>query len=124
MWHSAFRTCSGACLPEEAFSQAFVPIASTRAQHGEEATRQTIDHVATLLVWVLLLTCIVGVAAAPVLVWAMASRLKQDPRGFEAAVHDAIDVPYIGFMSFVALSAGVLNTWKRFAVFLRPPPCC
>jgi putative peptidoglycan lipid II flippase len=24
--------------------------------------------------------------------------------------------PYIGFMSMVALSAGILNTWKRFAV--------
>ncbi len=108
---------------EGAFSQAFVPVlASTRAQHGEEATRQTIDHVATLLVWVLLLTCIVGVAAAPVLVWAMASGLKQDPRGFEAAVFMTRWMfPYIGFMSFVALSAGVLNTWKRFAVPAATP---
>jgi len=24
--------------------------------------------------------------------------------------------PYIGFMSLVALSSGILNTWKRFAV--------
>ena len=24
--------------------------------------------------------------------------------------------PYIGFMSMVALAAGILNTWKRFAV--------
>jgi putative peptidoglycan lipid II flippase len=24
--------------------------------------------------------------------------------------------PYIGFMSLVALAAGILNTWKRFAV--------
>jgi putative peptidoglycan lipid II flippase len=108
---------------EGAFSQAFVPVlASTRSQHGDEATRQTIDHVATLLVWVLLLTCIVGVAAAPVLVWAMASGLKQDPRGFEAAVFMTRWMfPYIGFMSLVALSAGVLNTWKRFAVPAATP---
>ena len=108
---------------EGAFSQAFVPVlASTRAQHGEEATRQTIDHVATLLVWVLLLTCVAGVAAAPVLVWAMASGLKQDPRGFEAAVFMTRWMfPYIGFMSLVALSAGVLNTWKRFAVPAATP---
>ena len=29
--------------------------------------------------------------------------------------------PYIGFMSMVALSAGVLNTWKRFAVPAMTP---
>jgi putative peptidoglycan lipid II flippase len=29
--------------------------------------------------------------------------------------------PYIGFMSLVALSAGVLNTWKRFAVPAATP---
>jgi putative peptidoglycan lipid II flippase len=29
--------------------------------------------------------------------------------------------PYIGFMSMVALSAGVLNTWKRFAVPAATP---
>jgi putative peptidoglycan lipid II flippase len=108
---------------EGAFSQAFVPVlASTRAQHGEEATRKTIDHVATLLAWVLLLTCITGVAAAPILVWAMASGLQQDPRGFEAAVFMTRWMfPYIGFMSLVALSAGVLNTWKRFAVPAATP---
>ncbi|EWS62893.1 putative peptidoglycan biosynthesis protein MurJ [Hydrogenophaga sp. T4] len=29
--------------------------------------------------------------------------------------------PYIAFMSFVALSAGILNTWKRFAVPAATP---
>ena len=29
--------------------------------------------------------------------------------------------PYIGFMSLVALSAGILNTWKRFAVPAATP---
>src|SRR5256885_7331040 len=29
--------------------------------------------------------------------------------------------PYIGFMSLVALSAGVLNTWRRFAVSAATP---
>ena len=63
-----------------------------------------------------------GVAAAPVLVWAMASGLQQDPRGFEAAVFMTRWMfPYIGFMSLVALSAGVLNTWKRFAVPAATP---
>jgi putative peptidoglycan lipid II flippase len=103
---------------EGAFSQAFVPVlGACKAQQGDEATHLLIDRVATVLTWVLAVTCIVGVAAAPVLVWIMASGLQQDPRGFDAAVVMARWMfPYIGFMSLVALGAGVLNTWKRFAV--------
>ncbi|MDO8384793.1 MAG: murein biosynthesis integral membrane protein MurJ [Polaromonas sp.] len=108
---------------EGAFSQAFVPVlAASHAKNGEVATRLLIDRVATLLTWALLLTCVIGVAAAPVLVWMMASGLKQDPRGFEAAVFMTRWMfPYIGFMSLVALSAGILNTWKRFAVPAATP---
>ncbi|MEO8023486.1 murein biosynthesis integral membrane protein MurJ [Polaromonas sp.] len=103
---------------EGAFSQAFVPVlAASKAQNGEAATQVLVNRVGTLLAWALLLTCVIGVAAAPVLVWVMASGLKQEPRGFEAAVFMTRWMfPYIGFMSLVALSAGILNTWKRFAV--------
>jgi len=102
---------------EGAFSQAFVPVlAATRAEHGDERTRIAIDHVASALAGVLLLFSILGVLAAPALVWALASGLQQGP-GFEAAVHMTRWMfPYIAFMSLVALSAGILNTWKRFAV--------
>jgi len=54
---------------EGAFSQAFVPVlAASRQTHGEQATHQLINQVATLLFWVLLLTCVLGVVAAPGLV--------------------------------------------------------
>jgi len=108
---------------EGAFSQAFVPVlAASKAQHGDAATRTLIDHVATLLVWVLLASCVLGVLAAPVLVWAMASGLQQNPRGYDAAVvMTRWMFPYIGFMSLVALSSGVLNTWRRFAVPAATP---
>jgi putative peptidoglycan lipid II flippase len=103
---------------EGAFSQAFVPaLAHTKATEGDAATHRLIDSVATLLAWALLVTCALGVAGAPVLVWALASGFKQTPQSFEAAVFMTRWMfPYIGFMSLVALSAGVLNTWKRFAV--------
>jgi len=108
---------------EGAFSQAFVPVlAASKAQHGEAATRRVIDDVATLLTWALLLTCVLGVVGAPVLVWAMASGLQQEPHGFGAAVvMTRWMFPYIAFMSLVALSAGILNTWKRFAVPAATP---
>jgi putative peptidoglycan lipid II flippase len=108
---------------EGAFSQAFVPVlAASKAQHGDDATRQLINHVATLLAWTLLLTCVLGVLAAPVLVWLMASGLQQNAHGYDTAVFmTRFMFPYIGFMSLVALSSGVLNTWKRFAVSAATP---
>ena len=108
---------------EGAFSQAFVPVlAASKAQHGDDATRLLIHHVATVLAWVLLLTCVLGVLAAPLLVWLMASGLQQNPRGYDAAVWmTRFMFPYIGFMSLVALSSGVLNTWKRFALPAATP---
>lgn len=103
---------------EGAFSQAFVPVlATTKAQQGEEATRQLIAAVATALAWVLLLTCLLGVLGAPVLVWLLASGLRQSAEAYDAAVlMTRWMFPYIGFMSMVALAAGILNTWKHFAV--------
>jgi putative peptidoglycan lipid II flippase len=108
---------------EGAFSQAFVPaLAHAKEKDGDEATRRLIDNVATVLAWILVATCVVGVAAAPVLVWAMASGLRQEPHGFEAAVlMTRWMFPYIGFMSMVALSAGILNTWRRYAVPAATP---
>ncbi|MDP3139520.1 MAG: murein biosynthesis integral membrane protein MurJ [Burkholderiaceae bacterium] len=108
---------------EGAFSQAFVPVlATTRAQRGDEVTQALIDHVATLLAWTLVLTCVLGVAGAPVLVWSIASGLQQSPQGFEAAVlMTRWMFPYIACMSLVALASGVLNTWKRFAVPAATP---
>jgi putative peptidoglycan lipid II flippase len=93
---------------EGAFSQAFVPVlAASKAQHGDEATHILINRVATLLAWALLVTCVVGVIASPLLVWAMASGLQKDPRGYDAAVFmTRFMFPYIGFMSLVALSWG------------------
>jgi putative peptidoglycan lipid II flippase len=99
---------------EGAFSQAFVPLlAATREREGDAGTRLLIDAVATVLAWVLVATCVVGVAGAPLLVWMIGSGLER----FDLAV--ALTrwmFPYIGFMSMVALAAGILNTWRRFAL--------
>jgi len=104
---------------EGAFSQAFVPIlAGTRAREGDDVTRLLIDAVATVLAWALLVTCALGVIAAPVIVWLMASGLA---RFDDAVVMTRWMFPYIGCMSMVALAAGILNTWKRFAVPAATP---
>ena len=108
---------------EGAFSQAFVPVlAASRQKNGDEATHVLMDQAATVLAWALLATSVVGVLAAPALVWLMASGLQDSPQGFEVAVvMTRWMFPYIAFMSLVALAAGVLNTWKQFAVPAATP---
>src|SRR5688500_6839645 len=50
---------------EGAFSQAFVPIlAATKASDGDEATHALVNAVATVLFWLLLVVCAVGVIGA------------------------------------------------------------
>ena len=102
-----------------AFSQAFVPLlANTRATEGDAVTHRLVDAVATVLAWVLLATSLLGILCAPAIVWAMASGLKD----FDSAVvMTRIMFPYIGFMSLVALTSGVLNTWGNFAIPAATP---
>ncbi len=106
---------------EGAFSQAFVPVlAASKERDGEAATHALIDSVATLLTLALVVTCVVGIVGAPVLVYVLASGLPAD--GFSAAVHlTRWMFPYIACMSLVALGAGVLNTWKNFAIPAATP---
>ena len=107
---------------EGAFSQAFVPIlAESRTRHGDETTHKLINAVGSVLFWVLLLVSVLGVVGAPVLVWMMASGLKESGGFDDAVLMTRWMFPYIACMSLVALSAGVLNTWGHFAVPAATP---
>jgi putative peptidoglycan lipid II flippase len=101
---------------EGAFSQAFVPLLSqTRQTKTAAQTQELVDQVATALLWILAAISLAGVLLAPVLVWLTASGLH--PAAFDSAVWmTRLMFPYAGLISLVALSAGILNTWKHFAV--------
>jgi putative peptidoglycan lipid II flippase len=103
---------------EGAFSQAFVPIlAEHKNRDGIEATRALVDRVATLLFLALVVTAALGMAAAPIIVYLTAPGFAADPGKFALTVQLLrITFPYIVFISLVALSAGILNTWSRFSV--------
>lgn len=103
---------------EGAFSQAFVPILSeVRTRRGEESTRTLASHVMSGLFWVVLALSILGVVFAPVLVYMIASGFARNPATFElATLMTRWMFPYIFFMSLVAFSAGVLNTYNRYAI--------
>lgn len=107
---------------EGAFSQAFVPLLAKTRQQAEESgdmaqTHHLINHVATALFWALLILTIAGMVFAPQLVTVVASGLTHDPETFTSAVWmTRVMFPYILLISLVALSAGILNTWRRFAI--------
>ena len=104
---------------EGAFSQAFVPILSEyRNRQSAEQTRSLVDAIGTLLFLVLVAATAIGMLAAPLIGYLFAPAwFHQKPEQFELMVQLLrITFPYILFISLVALAAGVLNTWSRFAV--------
>jgi putative peptidoglycan lipid II flippase len=103
---------------EGAFSQAFVPIlAEVRNREGPEETRALVDSVSSALFLALVVTAAAGMALAPLVIYLSAPGFAAEPGKFELTVAMLrITFPYIVFISLVALAAGVLNTWSRFAV--------
>ena len=103
---------------EGAFSQAFVPVlAEHKNRTSPEETRALIDGVATALFVALALAAVLGVAAAPFIVYISAPGFAADAGKFELTVAMLrICFPYIAFISLVALAAGIFNTWNRFAI--------
>ena len=102
---------------EGAFSQAFVPIfAQYRSREGVEETRTLVDCVASVLTLVLIATTLLGVAAAPFIIYVSAPGFAADAGKFSLTVEMLrITFPYVLFISLVALASGILNSWSRFA---------
>ena len=103
---------------EGAFSQAFVPILGEyRSRQTPEETRALVDSVASVLFVALVAAAALGVLAAPLIVYVTAPGWAADPDRFGLTVAMLrVTFPYIVFISLVALAAGVLNTWNRFAI--------
>ena len=103
---------------EGAFSQAFVPIlAEVRGRESAEATRTLVDCVSTALFLALIATAALGMALAPLVVYVSAPGFAAEPGKFDLTVAMLrITFPYIVCISLVAMAAGILNTWSRFAV--------
>jgi putative peptidoglycan lipid II flippase len=103
---------------EGAFSQAFVPIfGEYKSQRGQEETKLLVDHVTTMLALILFVVTLVGIIAAPILVYMSAPGFASDPQKFDLTVQLLrITSPYIFFISLVAVAAGILNTYNKFWV--------
>lgn len=115
---------------EGAFSQAFVPVlAEVKAKHGDDAVRELLAKVAGSLGVVVTLVTLFGVIASPVVAMLFGMGwfiewLNDGPEAhkFElASLMLKITFPYLWFISLVALSGAVLNTYNRFAVAAFTP---
>jgi len=103
---------------EGAFSQAFVPIlAEYKNQRGQDETKRLIDHVSAVLALALFIVSVIGVLAAPVLIYLTAPGFSATPEKHDLAVDLLrITFPYILFIALTAFAGGILNTYSRFSV--------
>lgn len=103
---------------EGAFSQAFVPILGEyKNRRGVEETRLLVDHVSALLALALFAISVLGVIAAPVIIYLTAPGFAATPEKYALAVDLLrITFPYIFFISLTAFAGGILNTYSRFSV--------
>lgn len=103
---------------EGAFSQAFVPILGEyKNRRGHEETKLLVDHVTTLLAIILFMVTLIGIIAAPILIYISAPGFAATPGKFDLTVQLLrISSPYIFFISLVAVASGILNTYNKFWV--------
>lgn len=103
---------------EGAFSQAFVPVlAEYKNRRGHDETHVLVNHVATLLGLAVFVVMVLGIIAAPWVVYLSAPGFHASPDKFQLTVDLLrITFPYILFISLVSLAGGVLNTYSRFSV--------
>ncbi|UCH47287.1 MAG: murein biosynthesis integral membrane protein MurJ [Betaproteobacteria bacterium] len=103
---------------EGAFSQAFVPVLGEyRTVRGDAETKLLVDHVATLLATALIGVSLLGVIAAPLIIYISAPGFAADADKFELTVALLrLTFPYILFVSLTSLAGGILNTWSRFSI--------
>src|SRR5690606_17078830 len=103
---------------EGAFAQAFVPVFSAARERGDrQALKALLDRVAGTLCAAVLVVTGIGVLCAPWLVNVFAPGYAGDALR-HAAAGDMLRItfPYLFFISLVALSGGVLNSFNRFAI--------
>ncbi|MEW5056775.1 MAG: murein biosynthesis integral membrane protein MurJ [Cycloclasticus sp.] len=103
---------------EGAFSQAFVPVLSEyKETRSTEALKELIEKTAGTLAATLFLISIVGVFAAPLLIYLFAPGfVSEGPRHEMTVEMLRLTFPYLFFISLTAMAGGVLNTFGKFAV--------
>lgn len=115
---------------EGAFAQAFVPVLTeVKEKHGDDEVRLLVAKVAGTLGIIVSVITAFAIIASPLVVMLFGTgwfiEWLNDGEGAEkfelASVLLKITFPYLFFITFVALSGAVLNTYNRFAVAAFTP---
>lgn len=103
---------------EGAFSQAFVPVLTeVKNDEGDEGVSDLVRNTLGTLAGILFILSVIGAIATPILVMIFAPGFIGQSEKFDLTTDMLrITFPYILFMSLTALSAGILNSYGRFAV--------
>lgn len=108
---------------EGAFNAAFIPLYTKKLHEaGEKAAKDYAAKALAGLTAVLVLVVLLAEIAAPWLVMLLAPGFAEDPDKFSLTVLLVrIAMPYLLFMSWVALYTGLLNTLGKFAAAAFAP---
>jgi len=103
---------------EGAFAQGFIPVFTEyKEKQSREALLALAAHVSGALSVVVLLVSTLGVMLAPFVVMVFAPGFAGDEEKFELATQMLrITFPYLFFVSLLAYSGSILNTFGRFAI--------
>jgi putative peptidoglycan lipid II flippase len=108
---------------EGSFSLAFIPVLNEiKAKRSQAYLQQFINHVFGSLFAVLLIVLAVLELVAPGIIMAFAPGFMDNQPVFDEAVQMLrITLPYLLFISLVAFSSGILNSFGKFAVAAATP---
>ena len=108
---------------EGAFNSAFIPLYNKKLEeHGEQAATKFASEAMSGLVLVLLLLTAIFEIFMPFMLGGIAWGFKGDTDKYALAVElTRIMFPYLIFLSVMALIAGVLNSFKKFAIAALAP---
>ncbi len=103
---------------EGAFSQAFIPVlGEIKSVKGDSEAKDLALKVGFVLTLLLIIVTVIGIIGAPWIVWAMTGGFNDNFAKYELTVQMSKWMfSYIFFISLVALSSGVLNTFSKFRV--------
>ena len=103
---------------EGAFALALVPVLNTyRAHQGQAALKSFVDDLTGTLAVALVLLTGVGVLVAPLLIVAFAPGFAADAEHWALATTLLrLTLPYLVFITLIALASAILNTYERFGV--------
>mgnify|MGYP005989937713 CR=1 FL=1 len=115
---------------EGAFAQAFVPVMTeVKEKHGEDEVRMLLARVAGTLGVIVSIVTLIAIVASPIIVMIFGTGWfldwvngGEDAQKFVlASALLKVTFPYLFFVTFVALSGAVLNTYNKFAVAAFTP---